>query len=236
MALNSRGQAALTDALYFLLIVSALSTMLFFFASNYGLVVEQRVVNQYWREYTTGALETILYSSTPRIPGQPLETSTEIDYLLAAVKEDYADDGVIDETREVLAQNIYGIMQPLSGNFDYLFYLYLSEEQEFAFVMIYAREEPSFTEAGPDGEVEVTPGKARIFFCQPQSLNQLEALVESVGSSAQSSTRIQLVRVESIGSPPAYPVAQANLTLWVPTPVDDFLSNLNCVLHREIGP
>jgi len=237
LALNQRGQAALTDALYFLLIVSALSTLLFFFAANYGQVVEQRVVNQYWREYATGALETILYSSTPRIPNESLEDATEIDYLLAAVKEDYADDGEIDETEEVLVQTISGIMQPFAANFDYVFYIYLSDEKEFAFVMIHTREDPKFYE---DSKDKVKPGKSKVLFCEPKTLNDLEAMVESVGLSAQSSSRLQLVEVDS-SDRTAYPVAQANLTMWVPTPIamfidgtsDGTLPGLNC---KEYNP
>ena len=243
MALNHSGQASLTDALYFLMIVSALSTMLFFFAANYGQVVEQRVVNQYWREYATGALETILYSSTPRIAGEPLENSTEIDYLLAAVKEDFADDGEIDETQGVLVQNIKGIMQPFSGNFDYLFYIYLSDDKEFAFVMVYTRDAPTFEDnpSSRTGEGRtVIPGAAKILFCNPDSLNALEAMVESVGLSAQSTTRIQLVEVDASDTS-SYPIAQANLTMWVPTPIDHFLfasdsigaESMNCRVPSE---
>jgi hypothetical protein len=238
LALNSRGQAALTDALYFLLIVSALSTMLFFFAANYGQTVEQRVVNQYWREYATGALETILYSSTPRISTETLEKSTEIDYLLAAVKEDYADDRDIDETEDVLIQNITGIMQPFAGNFDYLFYVYLSDEKKFAFVMVYTREEPSFevvSGSGIDEVRRVKPGDAKIMLCKPNSLNALESMVESVGLSAQSTTRIQLVEVDA-SDKSSYPVAQANLTIWIPTPIGSFLDDpiMNCAEKDRI--
>jgi hypothetical protein len=225
--LGQEGQAALTDALYFLLIVSALSTFLFFFAANYGLTVQQRVVSQYWRAYATSALETILYSSTPRISGQALDQADEVDYLLAAVKEDFADDSEIDETRGVLAQNIKGIMQPLAGNFDYLFYLYLSDTKEFAFVMLYTREAPEIT----DGKV--SPGDAKIFFCKPKTLDDLEGLVESVGSSAQSNARIQLIELDESGNA-SYPIAQASLTMWVPTPLEQMLPGLECELHETI--
>ena len=85
LKMSQKGQAALTDALYFLMLVSIISTMLFFYASNYGLTLQQRVSNQYWREYTTGALETILYSSTPRDPEKSLYAppdEIEVDHLL----------------------------------------------------------------------------------------------------------------------------------------------------------
>ena len=230
---NQKGQAALTDALYFLLIVSALSTFLFFFAANYGITVQQRVVSQYWREYSTGALETILYSSTPRIAGQTLDSAVEVDYLLAAVKEDYADDGEIDETEEVLIQTIFGIMQPLSGNFDYYFYLYMSDAKDFAFVMVYTRDAPTITES--NGDTTVTPGQAKIFICKPTALDDVEMLTESVGSIAQSSSRIQLIELDDQGNA-SYPIAQANLAMWVPTPIEDLIATMNCTLFQTIGP
>lgn len=209
------------------MIVSALSTFLFFFSANYGGAVEQRIVSQYRREYTTSALETILYSSTPRIAGQTLDEALEIDYLLAAVKEDYADDAEIDETEEVLTQNILGIMQPLAGNFDYMFYLYLSDVREFAFVLIYTREAPDIDNG------RVTPGNALVYFCKPETLNDLELLVEEIGSSSQSDTRIQLIELDESGNA-GYPIARANLTLWIPTPIDDKISSLNCELQQTI--
>ena len=103
--------------------------MLFFYASNYGLTLQERVSNQYWKEYATGALETILYTSTPRVAGQSLEETSEVDYLLAAVKEDFAENGKIEETADVLKQNIKGIMQPVAPGFDYMFYFYLFARQ-----------------------------------------------------------------------------------------------------------
>ena len=225
-----KGQAALSDSLYFLLIVSILSAFLFFFAANYGTTMQQRVEAQYWREYSTGALETILYSSTPRIAGQTLEDAPEVDYLLAAVKEDFADDSTIDETKEVLAQNIFGIMQPISTAFDYLFYIYMPDSQEFAFVMLYVREAPQITE-NASGEVRVTPGNAKIYFCKPPNLDSLEGLVERAGSSTQSNARIQLIELDESGNA-GYFVAQANLTMWISTPLN--LDGLNCEMYKEI--
>ena len=186
--LNNKGQAALTDALYFLLIVSIISTMLFFYASNYGLTLQERVSNQYWKEYATGALETIMYTSTPRVAGQSLEETSEVDYLLAAVKEDFAENGKIEETAEVLKQNIKGIMQPIAPGFDYMFYFYLFDAREFAFVMLYTRDAPTIE----DGKV-IEHGDAKIYFCNPPTLNSLEKLVERIGASAPSNARVQFI-------------------------------------------
>ncbi len=226
--LNSKGQAALTDALYFLLIVSIICTMLFFYASNYGLTLQEKVSNQYWKEYATGALETILYSSTPRIAGHSLDSTPEVDYLLAAVKEDFAENGKIEETAEVLKQNIKGIMQPIAPGFDYMFYFYLFDAKEFAFVMLYTRDAPTLGDAG------IEHGDAKIFFCNPPSLNTLEKLVEGIGASAPSNARVQFIEI-SESDIPGYPPAEVNLTMWIPTPLDsELLDELNCELNETI--
>jgi hypothetical protein len=204
------------------MIVSVISTMLFFYASNYGLTLQQRVSSQYWREYTTGALETILYSSTPRIAGASLEESAEVDYLLAAVKEDFAEDGKIGETALVLKQNIYGIMQPVSGSFDYMFYFYLFDEKKFPFVMIYARDAPQIDEG------VVTPGAARIYFCEPNTLDDLQKISEKVGASSSSNARVQFVEIKA-NDVPEYPPAEASLSMWIPTPLGSLIAELNCV-------
>ncbi len=227
--LNNKGQAALTDALYFLLIVSIISTMLFFYASNYGLTLQERVSNQYWKEYATGALETILYTSTPRVAGQSLEETSEVDYLLAAVKEDFAENGKIEETAEVLKQNINGIMQPIAPGFDYMFYFYLFDARNFAFVMLYTRDAPTIE----DGRIQ--HGNAKIYFCNPPNLNSLEKLVERIGASAPSNARIQFIEI-SENDIPGYPPAEVNLTMWIPSPIDsELLEELNCELNETIS-
>lgn len=216
---NSKGQAALTDSLYFLLIVSGLSTMMFFYAANYGLNVQERVTNQYFREYTTSALETIVYSSTPRIAGNTLDDATEIDYLLAAVKEDFADDKKLVETKASLAQNIEGIMQPIAASYDYLFYIYRPDTKEFVFTMIYTR----------SGKEE-----AQVLFCEPETMAQLLNLTDSVGTSSSSPPiRMQLVELDEKNDA-TYAVAETSLKTWTPTPIDDLISGMGCEVHKTI--
>jgi len=227
LKMSQKGQAALTDALYFLMLVSIISTMLFFYASNYGLTLQQRVSNQYWREYTTGALETILYSSTPRIAGNSLESTAEVDYLLAAIKEDFAEDGKIDETGGILKQNIFGIMQPVSGSFDYLFYFYLFDAKKFPFVMLYTKEAPQIQEG------EVTPGAAKIYFCDPKSLDDLQKISEKIGASSSSNARIQFIEIKG-NDVPEYPPAEASLSMWIPTPLEGLITELNCVEQETL--
>ena len=98
MALNSKGQAAVTDALYFLLIVTGVSILLFSFANSYGNTVREKITSNYNTTFSTDALKTILYSSTPRDPSKSLyddPTRIEVDHLLEVLKEDYSDDGSI---------------------------------------------------------------------------------------------------------------------------------------------
>ena len=240
---NQRGQAALTDSLYFLLIVSGLAAFLFFFAASYGMTVEQQVVRQYRSEYATSALETILYSSTPRIAGQTLEDAKEVDYLLAAVKEDYADDKVLDETSAILAENVRGIMQPFSDGFDYVFYIYLPESKKFAYAMFFVAGTEfqesvdgkvtgvSFKMEGRDIVLDKT--EKRILLCSPVSLDDMDTLLAGVGQTAQSNAKIQLIEIAE-GGAEKYPPAQVNLTMWLPTGMD--LREMGCVAYNPAAP
>ena len=122
---SRRGQAAITDALYFLLIVTGLCVFLFGFANSYGGNALGQIQSNYQSDFATDSLKTILYSSLPRNVGHTLyddESQAEIDYLLAYVKEDYADDANLSmQTRVVLADNVRRILEPVSDNFDYIF-------------------------------------------------------------------------------------------------------------------
>ena len=131
---ENRGQAAVTDALYFLLIVTSISVFLFSFSNGYGNTVSAQIAQNYNSDFATDALKTILYSSTPRNPDSSiygLSSEVEIDQLLAYVKEDYADKRYLTEkTMLILAQDINSIMAPLGDNFDYIFYLSVPRDQE----------------------------------------------------------------------------------------------------------
>jgi len=169
LASNEKGQAALADALFFLAIVSGLATLLFIFSNGYGLSVMEATAREYRADFATSAMKTILYSSTPRDPAVPLDKSTEVDYLLAAVKEDYADDKKIDESLAVLRDNIAGIMEPFADTFDYLFYLYLPDKKEFPVLILYLSKWTARNIPGEDPrKIEVIdPKEDLIFFCSP---------------------------------------------------------------------
>ncbi|GEM_PF-950720 len=159
----ARGQAAVTDALYFLLIVTGITIFLFGFANTYGTSVDAEVVKNYNVDFTTDALKTILYSSVPRDPESPnglyptseQEDKIEIDHLLAYVKEDYSDNQDLEpETKKVLGENIQGILAPISDNFDYLFFISTPEvtpvaPQKFVFLFFH---KSNLQPVAPDGD------------------------------------------------------------------------------------
>ena len=121
--MNQKGQAAVTDALYFLMIVTFLSIFLFGFANSYGNSVKQQINDELNVTFATNALKTILYSSTTRDPGASInDPDAEIDYLAAILKEDFADDQELSEpTRKVLGKTISRILSPIEDNLDYIF-------------------------------------------------------------------------------------------------------------------
>ena len=131
MEMNSKGQAAVTDALYFLLIITFLSVFLFGFANSYGNLVREQVNDEYNTAFTTNALKTILYSSTPRDPMDTIYSSSEVDYLLALIKEDYSDDLQIDfAERKVFGKTILSVLSPIQDTKDYIFYIHVLSESE----------------------------------------------------------------------------------------------------------
>jgi len=129
--MNSKGQAAVTDALYFLLIITFLSIFLFGFANSYGNLVREQVNDEYNTAFTTNALKTILYSSTPRDPSENIYSSSEVDYLLSLIKEDYSDDLQIDTAeRKVFGKTILSVLSPIQDTKDYMFYIRVPSESE----------------------------------------------------------------------------------------------------------
>lgn len=227
MALMQAGQAAITDALYFLTIVAALCIFLFIFATQYGNSVDSSINDRYLEEFEASALKTILYSSTPRHIGQDL-TAREIDYLLSAVKEDFADDQALDETQMRLLKDINAIMRSKSDSFDYIFYIYSTEfpTNRFPYFLYYKSEwEESKLPRGYKF-VSVTPKGHRFFFCHPERLSQIDNMLLGVAGIPPTRNRIKLMRIEQLSSPDAVGyetkafTSEAFLKMWPSTQVD----------------
>ncbi|MEK6902720.1 MAG: hypothetical protein AABX02_04000 [archaeon] len=124
---DNHAQAAVTDALFLLVIISGLTGFLLLFASSYGKGVSDQVTRNDSFEFVSSALKTIMYQSVPRDSGQIIDPQNpdydqEIDYLMAIVKEDYADDANLTfNTKRNLARSVYTVMKPVGDTHDYLF-------------------------------------------------------------------------------------------------------------------
>ena len=138
-AFGARGQAAVTDALYFILIITTLSIFLFGFANTYGSNVRQQINAESSTTFATNSLKAILYSSTPRDVQQSLTDETaEVDFLLSIIKEDYYDDQIIGSAeRGVLGKAVASILNPVQDNFDYAFYVTIPSEKKLVFMYIH---------------------------------------------------------------------------------------------------
>lgn len=223
--LGQKGQAAVTDALYFLLIVTGLAVFLFHISNSFGNTIATQISLSERVDYSTSALKTILYSSTPRHPNEQLvddsgqlDRTIEIDHLLAFVKEDYADDLVLNKEAIIaLSKTIESIMLPLGDSFDYLFYIYKPGEGQFIFLMFHVN---TLEQSGRRGE-EVKPGQPINFICGISGLTtsgvltiqKVQKLIVNVGLTSRASARI-LILEQLRDSEPVQKTAQADLIMW----------------------
>ncbi|MFH1240237.1 MAG: hypothetical protein V1672_03390 [Candidatus Diapherotrites archaeon] len=242
LKLNQRGQSSITDALFFLLIVTALASFLFFFAIPYGSDVSERLVIKYRQDYITSSLKTILYSSVPRSDLETLATAKEVDYLVAALNEDYADDQTVNEINDVFRNNIVTIMKPFAPSYDYLFYIYLpgstpGSDDKFIYTIL-KLSEFSFDENSRDADViSVTDA---VYFCEPPPAGIniiINELLPKVRGKAQANSKLQLpsVSLTSTDSQIIPDDVHVVLVMWISTPLDDELlfgqNTLNC--HKD---
>jgi len=153
---NKKGQAAITDALFFLTIIVTLSVLLFRFSSTYGDRIDLATSNLYFKEYSNSAMKTIFYTEVPLDFSQDINEDTkEVDYLMTSIKSDFYIDGVIGDggdtsnhdqinlitinSKDIQKFNLYhtlkAVMNPLP-TYDYLFYLYNTTTAQFEYVLI----------------------------------------------------------------------------------------------------
>jgi hypothetical protein len=123
-----RGQAALVDSLFFIAIVSAVCTALFYFAINYGSSTESSLNSFYSSDFAMDSLKVITYVNVMR-DGSAVKLNDELDfsefdYLLALIKEDYTQSRVIGmDSRKMIANTLYSVLKPFDDSIDYFFYI-----------------------------------------------------------------------------------------------------------------
>ncbi len=258
---KNKGQAAITDALFFLTIIVALSVLLFKFSASYGERIDVATSNLYFKEYTNSALKTIFYSEIPLSFDKEITNNTEeIDYLMTAIKSDYFSDKKIgfseinqmsnpDDTSKPLFDadipkfqlynTIKAVMHPMP-NYDYLFYLNNTTDSKFELFIIkvtdFEIEKPPGIE-GAKKQVNVkATGVFKYYLCDPNSFDNIRDMMSNVNDVFSSSTPLQFTV-----DPDQHPKDNINFVstfaTWPATATitDNYLiDNLNCVLYEDI--
>jgi len=221
-----KGQAAITDALYFLLIVTGLTIFLFTFGNLYGTSVTESIEGQFTNDYTTSALKTILYSSTPRDPTLSIDDpDVEIDALLAYIKEDYADGAERSlelETKLVIAQDINAVMNPVASAYDYIFYIYRPSTDESIYAYLHLSKIVTDPQYSTIVTVDISQAGHINYICDipDDVLSKINTLSANAGSTALSSATIKLAKVNPDTLKPVDETARASLLMWQSQPLE----------------
>ena len=226
--MNKKGQAAVTDALYFLMIITGLCILLFSYASSYGKSVDSILLKKYNSDFSTDALKSVLYSSTPRDPAENIyDSDVEIDHLLAYLKEDYFENtGFSDETKLVLYNSISDVLAPKLGSFDYLFTFTVPSNDEYIYVLLHlsSYHTVEYVENNRllDKVVLDTPAKVDLF-CNANGIavdpGKVKDLIAKLGSTVQSSAVVLLTK--KVGTTPEGIKVQVDLIMWPPSLLTD---------------
>jgi hypothetical protein len=213
---RKKGQAAITDALFFLTIIVTLSVLLFKFSSTYGDRIDLATSNLYFKEYSNSAMKTIFYSEVPLDYSLDVDNASEVDYLMTSIKADYFKDGVIGkmptgvggndhqyineisgDDSDIAKYNLYhtikAVMNPLP-TYDYVFYLYYIDLERFEFVLIKITD----FEDGDQSinyQVSYDPAnmKSKYYLCNPSDYADVRKLVSKVNRVYASSIPLQFV-------------------------------------------
>ncbi|MBU2099872.1 hypothetical protein KKG83_03970 [Candidatus Micrarchaeota archaeon] len=194
-----KGQAAVTDALFFLVIVMGLVSFLFFFTSQYGKTVGDYAVSSYASDYATSALKTVLYSSFSRNDYDLLEPEAEVDFLVAALKEDYASDKKIDYFRMEFTSAVDSVMRPARNSFDYFILIRIetsrtasldpnnpNRQQAYVFPYFYlSRKEFTSVYDSTGVFVESVEVTDKNYFCEVTNQSDIDKFIVFVGAQGQ---------------------------------------------------
>lgn len=232
---ENKAQAAVTDALFLLVIISSLAGFLFLFAANYGKGISDQVTRNDSFEFVSSALKTIMYQSVTRDATQFIDPTNpdpdlEVDYLMATVKEDYADDQVLStNTKMNLAKSVYAVMRPVADNQDYMFSI--NTAQKYVLMILWRTK--FLVELGPDGKptrfqnVQPDPSEPHeMFFCAPDiTTNAVQKLFLRVGTATQAQSLINMVEFSGSSFLLALDTTEVRagvlLSTWTATPIPD---------------
>jgi len=211
--IDNRAQAALTDSLFFLAIVAAITAMLFFYMTSYGNNMNTQLDAFYTKDFAADSLKVITYVNVLRdgtelqkhIDGDYAPDAPQFDYLLTLMKEDYSDTQKFSpETVSAIALTLNSVLQPFSS-VDYSFYLLSESENEFLFLMLSVHT-GTLTIDDPDNKKYDFSNVQRVFYsCEPINQDVLSKHINSyVGQIDQSKGKISFLDpdvTDSLGRP-----------------------------------
>ncbi|GEM_PF-4794352 len=220
---DKKAQAAITDALYFLVITAALSAFLFSFSASFGEGLAVKVERQEIQQYTSSAIKTILYLTVPRNSVAP--NPAESDFLLAALKEDYFDDASFLQTSKSLRTNINTAMTPLLPAYDYVFYFFVPDNTSnpYPYFLFYKSNwevvplsAPSDSRLRADDRfVQIRDPGHKAYFCRPPNQAAIDNLFFVLTNKARTTGRGKLLSRESASSNRILENRlEANLIVW----------------------
>ncbi len=242
--MNKKGQAALTDALFFLLIVVAVCVLLFRYSSTYGLRIQDSLNDFYFKEYSNSTMRTLFYMTVPNDINLSYDYP-ETDYLMTIVKQDYYYNNKIgpdsadvnsmwidsDNNRLFIAKyHLYNslkiIMQPLE-NYDYIFYIYSPSSpggDQFPFFLF---KKTGFQEDTIDnltGTVTYDIQDTNYYLCNPSDYTQVRNIFSKAGKISSSTIPLRFQSGTTDLD------ATSLFALWPSSAsiTDDDISTLNC--------
>jgi hypothetical protein len=225
---DCRGQSSVADAMFFFSIVAVLSLFLFSFGTNYGTTLRNQTDKEQFREYASSALKTILYTSTPRDPEKSLDDAQpedEVDFLLAAAKEDYSDDGNFGDTAITIKNTVRGIMQPLSTSADYMLFFYMPTEtqRQIPFFLFY-RSVNNYDyshnlfldpERCKDSAGNTLRGCHEFWYCKPNAMDNVNTFLFSLSNFSSTNVKARFLSASPIpGQSPRQVDSEIHFVLW----------------------
>jgi hypothetical protein len=212
---KKKGQAAITDALFFLLIVVAVAVLLFRYSATYGSNIEDAINDFYFKEYSNSTVRALFYMTVPNDINVSYKYP-ETDYLMTIVKQDFYYNGKIGPTDSDINNILFNssyiskyhlynslkiLMQPLE-NYDYLFYIYSTDttsNRPFAFFLLKRTEFTKNDLSSDDltGRTKYSKVKAKYYLCDPDNDIIVRNVFSRVGKIYSSSIPIRLQAQEN---------------------------------------
>lgn len=245
---SKKGQAAITDALFFLLIIVTLSVLLFRYSSTYGTRIEKASNDLYFKDYTNSVLRTIFYTSVPLDFNLDIRQARETDYLMTQIKQDFYADGKIGSTdintlgttyNDIAKYNLFhtvkATMYPLKSH-DYVFYLYdqTQNNDTFFYFMIKLTNFQCTSISGPTKTMScsVNPDEPETYYlCDPEGgYSQVRSIISKSPTIFSSSVPLSFIKYTSLASEQREFLTIATFAIW-PATTDinpDDLDLLNC--------